>query len=86
MRLSAIKDLIDRMLILQEFKKLQEKVLLSRIISSMIEFRPLFARSLEETGQPLCALWQVKAKTLTQFKEIRRRKDCYPGDASAEGR
>jgi peptidyl-prolyl cis-trans isomerase SurA len=74
MRLSAIKDLIDRRLILQEFKKLQEKgatipdFIVDDRIQAIIrqEFggdRPAFVRTLQAQGY-----------TLTQFKEIEKEK------------
>jgi peptidyl-prolyl cis-trans isomerase SurA len=74
MRLSAIKDLIDRRLILQEFKKLQEKgatipdYIVDDRIQAIIrqEFggdRPAFVRTLQAQGY-----------TLTQFKEIEKEK------------
>jgi peptidyl-prolyl cis-trans isomerase SurA len=74
MRLSAIKDLIDRQLILQEFKKLEEKgasipeYIVDDRIQTIIrqEFggdRPAFVRTLQAQGY-----------TLTQFKEVEKEK------------
>jgi peptidyl-prolyl cis-trans isomerase SurA len=74
MRLSAIKDLIDRQLILQEFKKLQEKgatipdYVVDDRVQSIIrqEFggdRAAFVRTLQAQGY-----------TLTRFREIEKEK------------
>lgn len=74
MRLAAIKDLIDRQLILQEFKKLQEKgasipeYILDDRVQAIIrqEFggdRSAFVRTLQAQGY-----------TLTRFKEIEKEK------------
>jgi parvulin-like peptidyl-prolyl isomerase len=74
MRLSAIKDLVDRQLILQEFKKLQEKgaAIPEYVIDDRVqrvireEFggdRAAFVRTLQAQGF-----------TVTRFKEIEREK------------
>ena len=74
MRLAAIKDLIDRQLILQEFKKLQEKgasipdYIVDDRVQAIIrqEFggdRSAFVRTLQAQGY-----------TLTRFREIEREK------------
>lgn len=74
MRLSALKDLIDRQLILQEFKKLQEKganipdYVVDDRVQTIIreEFggdRSAFVRTLQAQGY-----------TLTRFKEIEKEK------------
>src|SRR5690606_32059730 len=74
MRLAALKDLIDRQLILQEFKKMQEKganipdYVIDDRVQTIIreEFggdRGAFVRTL-----------QAQSYTLTKFKEIEREK------------
>ncbi len=74
MRLSALKDLVDRQLILQEFKKMQEKganipdYVIDDRVQTIIreEFggdRSAFVRTLQAQGY-----------TLTRFKEIEREK------------
>jgi peptidyl-prolyl cis-trans isomerase SurA len=74
MRLAAVKDLIDRQLIIQEFRKMQEKgasipdYVIDDRVQSIIreEFggdRPAFIRTLQAQGY-----------TVTRFKEIEREK------------
>ncbi len=74
MRLSAIKDLIDRQLILQEFKKLQEK---GAAIPDYIVDDRIQAIIRQEFGGDRAAFvrtLQAQGFTLTQFKEIEREK------------
>ncbi|MET0253998.1 MAG: SurA N-terminal domain-containing protein, partial [Terrimicrobiaceae bacterium] len=74
MRLSAIKDLIDRTLILQEFKKLQEK---GASIPDYIVDDRIQAISRQEFGGDRSAFvrtLQAQGYTLTQFKEIEKEK------------
>jgi peptidyl-prolyl cis-trans isomerase SurA len=74
MRLSAIKDLIDRMLILQEFKKLQEK---GAAIPDYIVDDRIQAIIRQEFGGDRSAFvrtLQAQGYTLTQFKEIEKEK------------
>jgi peptidyl-prolyl cis-trans isomerase SurA len=74
MRLSAIKDLIDRQLILQEFKKLQEK---GATIPDYIVDDRIQAIIRQEFGGDRAAFvrtLQAQGFTLTQFKEIEREK------------
>jgi peptidyl-prolyl cis-trans isomerase SurA len=74
MRLSAIKDLIDRQLILQEFKKLQEK---GATIPDYIVDDRIQAIIRQEFGGDRAAFvrtLQAQGYTLTQFKEIEREK------------
>ena len=77
MRLAALKDLVDRQLILQEFKKMQEKganipdYVLDDRVQTIIreEFggdRAAFVRTLQAQGS-----------TLTRFKEIENDKIIY---------
>lgn len=61
MQLSAIKDLIDRQLVLQEFKKLQEKGPAFPSTSLMIACRRSFVRSLAAIGRRLSAPCRRKA-------------------------
>ena len=72
--LSAIKDLIDRQLILQEFKKLQEKG--AAIPEYVIDDR-IQAVIREEFGGDRAAFvrtLQAQGYTVTKFKEIEREK------------
>jgi parvulin-like peptidyl-prolyl isomerase len=74
MRLSAIKDLIDRQLILQEFKKLQEK---GATIPEYVIDNRVQAVIREEFGGDRAAFvrtLQAQGFTLTRFKEIEREK------------
>ncbi|HEY5741820.1 MAG TPA: peptidylprolyl isomerase [Terrimicrobiaceae bacterium] len=74
MRLSAIKDLIDRQLILQEFKKLQEK---GATIPDYIVDDRVQAIIRQEFGGDRAAFvrtLQAQGYTLTRFKEIEREK------------
>jgi peptidyl-prolyl cis-trans isomerase SurA len=74
MRLSAIKDLVDRQLILQEFKKMQEKG--ASIPDYVIDDR-LQAVIREEFGGDRAAFvrtLQAQGFTVTRFKEIEREK------------
>jgi len=74
MRLSAIKDLIDRQLILQEFKKLQEK---GAAIPDYIVDDRIQAIIRQEFGGDRAAFvrtLQAQGYTLTQFKEIEKEK------------
>ena len=74
MRISAIKDLIDRQLILQEFKKLQEKG--ASIPEYVIDDR-VQAIIRQEFGGDRAAFvrtLQAQGFTLTRFKEIERDK------------
>jgi peptidyl-prolyl cis-trans isomerase SurA len=74
MRLSAIKDLIDRQLILQEFKKMQEK---GAAIPDYIVDDRIQAIIRQEFGGDRSAFvrtLQAQGYTLTQFKEIEREK------------
>jgi len=74
MRLSAIKDLIDRQLILQEFKKLQEK---GASIPDYIVDDRVQAIIRQEFGGDRSAFvrtLQAQGFTLTRFKEIEREK------------
>jgi parvulin-like peptidyl-prolyl isomerase len=74
MRISAIKDLVDRQLILQEFKKLQEKG--ANIPDYVIDNR-VQALIREEFGGDRAAFvrtLQAQGFTLTRFKEIEREK------------
>ncbi len=74
MRTSAIKDLIDRQLILQEFKKLQEKG--ASIPEYVIDDR-VQAIIRQEFGGDRAAFvrtLQAQGFTLTRFKEIERDK------------
>jgi peptidyl-prolyl cis-trans isomerase SurA len=74
MRISAIKDLIDRQLILQEFKKLQEKG--ASIPEYVIDDR-VQAIIRQEFGGDRAAFvrtLQAQGFTLTRFKEIEREK------------
>lgn len=74
MRISAIKDLIDRQLILQEFKKLQEKG--ASIPEYVIDDR-VQAIIRQEFGGDRSAFvrtLQAQGFTLTRFKEIERDK------------
>ena len=74
MRLSAIKDLIDRQLILQEFKKLQEK---GAAIPDYIVDDRIQAIIRQEFGGDRAAFvrtLQAQGFTLTQFKEIEKEK------------
>jgi peptidyl-prolyl cis-trans isomerase SurA len=74
MRLSAIKDLIDRQLILQEFKKLQEKG--ASIPDYVVDDR-VQAVIRQEFGGDRAAFvrtLQAQGYTLTRFKEIEREK------------
>ena len=73
-RTSAIKDLIDRQLILQEFKKLQEKG--AAIPEYVIDDR-IQAVIREEFGGDRAAFvrtLQAQGYTVTKFKEIEREK------------
>jgi parvulin-like peptidyl-prolyl isomerase len=73
-RLSAIKDLIDRQLILQEFKKMQEKG--ATIPDYVIDDR-IQAVIRQEFGGDRAAFvrtLQAQGFTLTRFKEIEREK------------
>ena len=74
MRLSAIKDLIDRQLILQEFKKLQEK---GATIPEYVVDDRIQAIIRQEFGGDRAAFvrtLQAQGYTLTQFKEIEKEK------------
>ena len=74
MRLSAIKDLIDRQLILQEFKKLQEK---GATIPEYIVDDRVQAIIRQEFGGDRAAFvrtLQAQGYTLTRFKEIEKEK------------
>jgi peptidyl-prolyl cis-trans isomerase SurA len=74
MQLSAIKDLIDRQLILQEFKKLQEK---GASIPDYIVDDRVQAIIRQEFGADRAAFvrtLQAQGYTLTRFKEIEREK------------
>ena len=74
MRLSAIKDLIDRQLILQEFKKMQEK---GAAIPDYIVDDRIQAIIRQEFGGDRSAFvrtLQAQGYTLTQFKAIEREK------------
>ncbi len=74
MQLSAIKDLIDRQLVLQEFKKLQEKG--ASIPEYVIDDR-VQAIIRQEFGGDRAAFvrtLQAQGFTLTRFKEIEREK------------
>lgn len=74
MRLSAIKDLIDRQLILQEFKKLQEK---GASIPDYIVDDRVQAIIRQEFGGDRAAFvrtLQAQGFTLTRFKEIEKEK------------
>ena len=74
MRLSAIKDLIDRQLILQEFKKLQEK---GAAIPDYIVDDRIQAIIRQEFGGDRAAFvrtLQAQGYTLTQFREIEKEK------------
>ena len=74
MRLSAIKDLVDRQLILQEFKKMQEKG--ATIPDYVIDDR-LQAVIREEFGGDRAAFVRTlyaQGFTVTRFKEIEREK------------
>jgi peptidyl-prolyl cis-trans isomerase SurA len=74
MRLSAIKDLIDRQLILQEFKKMQEK---GATIPDYIVDDRIQAIIRQEFGGDRSAFvrtLQAQGYTLTQFKAIEREK------------
>lgn len=74
MRLSAIKDLVDRQLILQEFKKLQEKG--ASIPEDVIDDR-IQAVIREEFGGDRSAFvrtLQAQGFSVTRFKEIERDK------------
>ena len=74
MRTAAIKDLIDRQLILQEFKKLQEKG--AAIPEYVIDDR-IQAVIREEFGGDRAAFvrtLQAQGYTVTKFKEIEREK------------
>jgi peptidyl-prolyl cis-trans isomerase SurA len=74
MRLSAIKDLIDRQLVLQEFKKLQEK---GASIPDYIVDDRVQAIIRQEFGGDRSAFvrtLQAQGFTLTRFKEIEREK------------
>ncbi|MFZ0710342.1 MAG: peptidylprolyl isomerase [Terrimicrobiaceae bacterium] len=74
MRLSAIKDLVDRQLILQEFKKLQEKG--ASIPEYVIDDR-IQAVIREEFGGDRSAFvrtLQAQGFSVTRFKEIERDK------------
>jgi peptidyl-prolyl cis-trans isomerase SurA len=74
MRLSAIKDLIDRQLILQEFKKLQEK---GAAIPDYIVDDRVQAIIRQEFGGDRAAFvrtLQAQGYTLTRFREIEKEK------------
>ena len=74
MRLAAIKDLIDRQLILQEFKKLQEK---GAAIPEYIVDDRVQAIIRQEFGGDRSAFvrtLQAQGYTLTRFKEIEKEK------------
>jgi peptidyl-prolyl cis-trans isomerase SurA len=74
MRLAAIKDLIDRQLILQEFKKLQEK---GAAIPDYIVDDRVQAIIRQEFGGDRSAFvrtLQAQGYTLTRFREIEREK------------
>ena len=74
MRLSAIKDLIDRQLILQEFKKLQEK---GAAIPDYIVDDRIQAIIRQEFGGDRAAFvrtLQAQGYTLTQFRELEKEK------------
>ncbi len=74
MRLSAIKDLIDRQLILQEFKKLQDK---GASIPEYIVDDRVQAIIRQEFGGDRAAFvrtLQAQGYTLTKFKEIEKEK------------
>jgi peptidyl-prolyl cis-trans isomerase SurA len=74
MRISAIKDLIDRQLILQEFKKLQEKG--ASIPEYVIDDRVQAIIRQEFGGDRASFVRTLQAQgfTLTRFKEIEREK------------
>jgi peptidyl-prolyl cis-trans isomerase SurA len=73
-RLSAIKDLIDRQLILQEFKKMQEKG--ATIPDYVIDDRVQAVIRQEFGGDRAAFVRTLQAQgfTLTRFKEIEREK------------
>jgi len=74
MRLAAIKDLIDRQLILQEFKKLQEK---GASIPDYIVDDRVQAIIRQEFGGDRAAFvrtLQAQGYTMTRFKEIEKEK------------
>jgi peptidyl-prolyl cis-trans isomerase SurA len=74
MRLSAIKDLIDRQLILQEFKKLQDK---GAAIPDYIVDDRVQAIIRQEFGGDRAAFvrtLQAQGYTLTRFREIEKEK------------
>jgi peptidyl-prolyl cis-trans isomerase SurA len=74
MRLSAIKDLIDRQLILQEFRKLQEK---GAAIPDYVADDRIQAIIRQEFGGDRAAFvrtLQAQGYTLTQFREIEKEK------------
>lgn len=74
MQLSAIKDLIDRQLILQEFKKLQEKG--ASIPDYVIDDRVQAIIRQEFGGDRAAFIRTLQAQgfTLTRFKDIEREK------------
>lgn len=79
MRLSAIKDLVDRQLILQEFKKLQEKgaAIPEHVIDDRVQ-----AVIREEFGGDRAAFvrtLQAQGFSVTRFKEIEREKIIVQG-------
>ena len=85
MRISAIKDLIDRQLILQEFKKLQEKG--ASIPEYVIDDR-VQAIIRQEFGGDRAAFvrtLQAQGFTLTRFKEIERDKVIIQAMRQSEG-
>ena len=74
MRLAAVKDLVDRQLILQEFKKLQEK---GAAIPEYVLDDRIQAVIREEFGGDRAAFvrtLQAQGYTVTRFKEIERDK------------
>ncbi|HVJ57737.1 MAG TPA: peptidylprolyl isomerase [Terrimicrobiaceae bacterium] len=74
MRLSAIKDLIDRQLILQEFRKLQEK---GAAIPDYVADDRIQAIIRQEFGGDRAAFvrtLQAQGYTLTQFRELEKEK------------
>jgi len=77
MRLAALKDLVDRQLILQEFKKMQEKG--ANIPDYVVDDR-VQTIIREEFGGDRAAFvrtLQAQGFTLTRFKEIEKEKIIY---------
>lgn len=75
MRLSALKDLIDRQLVLQEFKKMQEKG--ANIPNHVVDDRVQTIIREEFGGDRSAFVRTLQAQaagTLTRFKEIEKEK------------